>query len=1171
MEFYDLNQIQQLAPFVALNLGDDDVSLSLKKILDRNSVHHEVWNNSMLKNRLLETKFILRYFESESAVYKSVASCKAKGSSTHAIESPFHPESDLYPNGILSSNWFSKYINKLPFAVISVHHLNPNRNHDGELGATLAAFKAKYLKFGVRYVALLVSSGKDTDEENNRIDVLRQISELSSKNGLFYLNKNPQNFEKDCDVLVPAILSSLKPVAAEFYTAAESRIKQRYGKYYTIPAHEIDTRVELSPKILEVRNLIKRAMLLQFIHPNNVDHSLPILESAYEGLVELLRNLQDVFFSPNVNTHDLQLYSQYRTLLDVIAIHLIRGYFSIEEPIASLRKHQAHIENVLDLLHSRPETEQRIWEAIQYQWLAELMCALPTTALTDLSYNSKPKAKINSRSLIYFGGISFHDNFYSQVVTDPCLVFMKAAAKIETVTKMSSDASYPPIFLDLSSLHMHRINLLKMAENLQLENALLKNDNEGLRTLLNWQIAEGYEKVGNNHESLHHYSRVLSEHSTQKWGSIERLVVLKIVSVLEKIKETGGILKWLPRLFSLKNGEGIGNPLDDTPLEGTHDIVTESRSTFFGANVLVYNKTLGKEFYVFDTIVLQLSLTKIVNDDVLASLFPECEITYEIKSIEISLTDDLNIILSSTGVSTLELEVVQIDDDSRANFGGRMTKSKKVIQFERDVARSGWFGIESLKSKTVLNIEKPGLSIKYVYNDDHELNLNDVQQTLKLISLAPNGSLVTKCLMPEPQTATKIFARPYKPNVKLIRKMTTPLIIVGEKLSVPFVISHKPLTKKLDFTSVTIELQTYVKLNLGRRDDMTVQSNWESLKDDQPMHLLEFLNSGEHKCTKTLQICVRGPRHVEDENSPLFVVLVARIVVKELSGDEAIHDLDEYQFYVAITPFKSKITIGPSSDTEGQLLMPSPFILNLESEAVQKHFSMPLPLRSWVVKGLIDDYLKLIENGEIMVTLVGVQIKSDNPDAIISKSGDATVENGIVTQLFTTESTHRFPHRNLNISTVLSYDWKRQGSESINHFEPSEIQSTLPLQDPRVLMQVDAKENDMYGLTYTIENPTPRILTFTASLDTQLAAAEGTSWLIDELLTVSPPKQTPFPVLPFSQFVLEYTGTFDQKSKGMPVVLPLLHVYDVNYKVSLPTLSIDDHVLASGTGLVLKI
>lgn len=1173
MEFYDLNQIHQLAPLVAVNLGEDDVSNFLKICFDRHSIRNVVWDNSMLKNRLPEVKYNLRYFESESTIFKTISSCKYKGEHAHTINSPFNPESDLYPNGILSSKWFDKYNSMLPFAVISVHHLNPNRNFDGELGATLAAFRSKYLKFGVRYVAMIVSDGDNLEEENSRVTVLRQISELSKDKGLFYLNTNPQHFQKDCEVLVTSILTNLKQTAVEFYTAIETRIRQRSQKYYTLPTVEVATKVKLTPKILEVRNLIKRAVLLQLIHPNSVDYCLPVLENAYEELIDLLRSLEHVFFSPSLNSHDSQLYRQYRSLLDVIAIHLIRGYLSIEEPIAALRKHMAHIDNVLDILHSSSDAELNVWEAIQYQWLAELMCLLPKTALTGLNYSNKQKAKNNSKGLVYCGGILFHDNFYSQIITDPGLLFSKAAAKIELATKGPFKASYFTMFPDLLSLQLQRISLLIKAEELLLaESSSEQPDSYGLYSFLNWQLAEAYENISNDEKAIYHYSRVLSGGDSKKWGSIEQLVLLKIVNVLGKLGDSEAVLRWISRLFSRNINKSFGNPLADFSMKNTYNIALDSGSSCLKADVLAFNKSLKKEYNVFDTIVFQISLQTLIKDEVLKFLFPGSEITVKINTLDISMTDNLKVILHGSGSSDDELELIDIENNPEPTFGGLMKKSKKVIQFEKSISSSGWFGIECLRIQSEIAIKTEGLTITYTYNNVQELSLNDIKQLLEIVHLETDGSLATTTLMTKPQTGSRVFAKAYKPDVKLIRKIPTPLIIAGENFSVPFLITHKSSAKKLQFTSVAIEIQGYAQLDQVRRDDLTIQTNWELLKDDQPIDLLEFLNSDEDKCNKTLHVCVRGGlRLVEDESSPpLFAILTARIIVKEMSGKESIYDLDEYRFHVAMTPFKPSVTISPASDSDGNLPMPNPFILDLESENVQKYFSMPLPLRTWVVKATIDDYLNLIKDGHIEISLVETEIKSDKTDAVITKATKATIDNGVMTQHFTTESIHRFPHRNLNISIVLNFDWKRPGSDFSNKFETKEIRNTLPLQDPRVLMQVEAKASDKYRLFYTIENPTPRILTFTAVLNTELAKAQGTSWMMDDLQTVAPPKQTPFPVLPFSQFVLEYTGTFSQETKEAPITLPQLQVYDVNYKVSLPTLPIDEHLVANGTKLVLR-
>lgn len=1176
MEFYDSTYTQQLAPFIALNIGEGVVSSALKQIFERHRIHRGVWDNAILRNRLLETKFILQYFESETAIYRSVSSCKSRGSGEHAVDSPFHPDSDLFPNGILSLKWFTKYINKLPFAIISVYHLHPNRTHDGELGATLASLKSKYSKFGIKHVSLLVSSGKDTEEENNRIKVLRQISESSSNNGIFYLNTNTHHFQEDCEVLVSSILNNLKSVAADFYSAIEARIRLRHKKYYTIPNHRIDTDVELSPKILEVRNLIKRGILLQFIHPNNLDYSLPILEEAYEAIIELLKTFKSVFFSSSIKTHDSKLFTQYRTLLDVITIHIVRGCFSIEQHVASLRKHSTHIKNVLELLNYKPDTSLKVWEAVQYQWLAELLYTLPKAILSDMYQPGEPKSKSNVKTLVYYGGISFRDNFSTQVVIDPCSAYMKAASKLKLALEDSQDTWYPPVFPDSLSLKMHRIFLMKSAGKLLLETKVAGGSGKsGFQSLLAWEIAEEYAKLNNYDEAIHHYNRILSGVETGKWGSIEQLTLMKTMEISEKLGKPEEILRWVPRLFPLKINEGSGIPPISLLTDVASEILVDSVSSFWNTDFLIFNKTFGREIQTFDTILMQIVLSQRIRREVITLLFPESEITCEIKSMDVSLTDNLIISLVAGGPSELEFEVVEIGADigteSKASFGGLTKKSQKVIQLDRTVTSSGWFGATTIKISTALTIKRKGLFVNYIYNDYHEFALNEPKQFLKLKCLEPDGSLLTRFLMPESQTSSKVFVRPYRPNVKLKCKMSSPNLVVGEKLKVPFEFSHLSSSKKVNITSVFIELQTHIQLQSERRDDMTLQTSWESLKDDQPVDILEFLSSGDKKLTKMLQVCVRGQQNAENEDTPLFAVVIAKMIVKDFSGDEVIFDLDEYRFHVVVSPFKPKVTIGPVIDVEKNHFMPSPFILNLGTVEALEQFSMPLSLRVWVVKAVIDKHLKLNVDKNIEVILAGIELKPENSNATLTRLGDVSFKDGVLVQYFTTESNHRFQHPNMNISVALSYEWKRRESELANHFEPEEVQFIIPLQNPRLLMRVVAKENDTYRISYTIENPTPKILTFTAKFDSTHAEEAGSHWLVDETKTIAPTKQTPFPVLPFSQFALEYEARINQERKEMPVVLPTMHVYDVNYKVSLPTLPADDNIVSKDAELILKI
>lgn len=1173
MEFYDQAQTQQLAPFVALSIGDNEVTSVLKKNFEAFNIANHIWNNSLLKNRLLESRFIFHYFDSERSIYKSICSYKEKTLDSHSIISPFNPKSELFPNGILSSKWFLKYLSGLPFAVISVYQLNSNRNYDGELGATLASLRSKYLKFNVHFVALIVSSEKNLDEEANRIAVLRQISELLKNNGIFCLNTN-QDIESTTEILTTSILSSLKSAATEFYMAAETRVRQRFGKYYTLPSNQVNTLVELKPQILEIRNLIKRSMLLQFMHPNNVDYSLPILEKAYEGLIDLLRSTQTVFFSPTISTHDLKLYNQYRNLLDVIAIHLIRGYFSIEEPVAALRKHRAHIENVLDLLQSRTKLEQLIWESIQYQWLAEFLTLVPKAALAGLKAINKPKSKNTAKNVLYFGGIAFHDNFYSQVVTEPGLAYLKAASKINLDASSNIDGINQHFFSSTEAVRRHRISILKMAKLVQpYDDKDVESHVDGRIGLIDWQIAEELIIIGETENAIQYYAEILKEKNLKTWNTLKQLVLEKMLDIFYEQKDELRILKLIPELLVLDHKSNLSLIKSCFSFtQSTYSIELTSEVSLLNVQLTVFNKSLKKETFAFDTVIGQVCLQSAINDSILESILPGSKVTIYVDKIKGLFSDKLNFSILGTSDSTFGLEILNLDNEPQDTYGGLLPTKMKVIQLEKTVTRPGWFGIPSLKIQSRLQIEREDVSITFTQMETHNFNLDELQRSLTMFQTLSDGSLYPRSIIPEPQSACMLYVRSFKPEIRLKPEFGFSSLIAGEKIetSVEICLDSIP-PSHIDFSSVTLEIESYVSQELDKRENVLVQTNWYSMKDDQPLSILDFLGSGNMSCSKKLNICVRYPPHTEDISlANLMVTLNVKMVVIEALGDESVYEIDAFHFPLIMQPFKTRLMVSPICKVEDNTQMPNPFILGLASKEMQKDYSMPLPLRTWVVKVHIGDHLKLLENEIVEIVLTEFSIKSDNAEVCLVTLGDATLTDNVAKQVFMNNSKHRFTNRSMAMAIGVRFGWKRTGSDTINYYEPREWESVLPLQDPRVLLQVQLQEHNQVKLKYTIENPTPRILTFTSDMTTQNAENAGTKWVFDDIVSLTPPKQMPFPVLPFSQFSLEYLGTFQLSIENTPVTLPQLQIYDVNYKVSLPTLAADENVISVNSTLILR-
>lgn len=1166
MEYYDKAQTQQLAPLIAVHLGSGGEGPLLKEHLEKSNVSNRVWDSSILKNRLLNAKHIIEYSETEELIYDRIEAHKAKTQQSHSPLSPFSAESDLFPNGILSARWFNKYGQDLPFAVIDVIQLQSDSSTDEDLGESLAALRVKYFNHGVKYIAIVVSS-RAASADNDRIATLRQVSGLPRLSGLFYLNTEPSTVDRDCGILTSTIFSNLKVTATDFYSNIEHRIKQRHKKYYTFPAVKTETAVLLTPRFLEIRNLIKHAMISQFMHSHNVEPSLSILESSYEVLIELLRELALTFFEDSVSSHDIKLYGQFRCLLDVIAIHLIRGYFSIEEPIAALRKHGAHIANVIDLTKERPDIEKKIWVSIQYEWLAQLMTVVPTSVLADLNAVSKTKNKSNLKSITYFGGIRFHDNFSAEVVTQPPLVYFKAASQLVDLEHSATKLDYLQLFSNQSELKNNMIKLLDDAKSasyiVQKEGTLQAH--ESFENYLDWLIAEEYNQLGNFNEAIKSYQSILSN-NYKSWTSICDIVSQKLLLIYEEMGDTQGILRTLTDLGTKdgsKNCSGFAIPkvaLDSPDLEIFHD----HGSNMLKLQVFVFNENLLSECHAFDTIVTQLKLQSCFDASVIEQAVPDCTVSVMVEKLELSYGNNVTVTLINGEKSASELQRVRINENSEATADLTDYNSGRFYQIYQEINDPGTHQVEIVKVFLKLTISVGKSTFTIIRNEIHPFG--ELAPQLHSVEIFIDDG-TKKLIRQLGQSLAAIEVQPYRPDVTVEAISAVDFIIVGEKLDFPFQIAYKkPPNQNVNFSSLTLVLKAKVFENGTAIDSFAVQSNWSTLKDDEPLDILQMLTKESSEVNK-LQLSVRRPPNNSIVHKNITLLLDLKLLVGESSGEISVYDLPSHELPVMMEPFGATFSVSPRCRADGVSDMPNPFVLSAGSDNPINDFSMPLPSRLWLAKFKLVDNLSLLGKEAIEIVRFQVNLRSRNAEVLVENEDDPSRDGLFLLQLFATRSKHRFTHRNVTVVASATFSWKRSGSESVNELETEEWDVVLPLQDPRVLLQTERLDENAVLFTYTMENPTPRILTFTTTLSGDVAAEQGTFWNFDDPKNILPLKQSAFPVLPFSRHQMKFHGTYRVEDEATKVELPQMQVYDVNYKVSLPTLSLSECVKTTEASL----
>ncbi|KAK8441664.1 hypothetical protein ACI3LY_000025 [Candidozyma auris] len=1170
MEFYEQCQIQQVAPLITLSLHESNATSHLKCHLRKSDIANCVWDNSILKNRLSSAKYILEFCDEETA--RARIETRPKEDGAHSLISPFNVESDLFPNGILSEQWFLKYTRDVPFAFVQTHLLDDDPTTDEALGLALAAKRQEYASFGVKYVAVLLSDG-DPIADQDRVDKLRLVSGLPRLTGIFYLNADPETLERDCGILASSIFSNLKASAADFYSGVEARIKQRYKKYYTMPSFDnVDTKISLTPKFLEVRNMIKQAVILQFIHPHNIESSFTMLETSYERLIELTADHADAFFSPSASAHDAKLYAHFRRLLDTIAIHLIRGYLSTEEPTAALRKHEAHIANVLDLCKDQCKEENMAWVAVQYQWIGELMSMVPQSVLSDLNLDHQVKQKAYQNSLAYFGGSNFHDSFNSTIVTQSFLMYLKAFSKLENAIPDKIQLPYITSLANAVKFSRHKLHLLQRSQECLInatQHGTIHSSLKGFFMYIEWLLAEELFSMGQYEEAEKHYITVLNHEGTEKWSSLFQLLTQRLSMIYEKTDKYEQQLESIVRLASQKT------PIRDSAsvpitLKRSVDIALDEKSQFFSVAVNLFSETLKKEFFEFDTIVSQIEIEPIFQASKLEGLIEDSKADLKITKIEVNF-DGRSVILTHEDRNE---KVCQVRLDGTSEYKADLLKLGKggVLQLFHEVTKPGKYKVESIALYSTLSVRSGEHTVNFKRSELHSfLSVARPVTSFTALLKTEQNSFKRHVIRTHGHQAIECVVQPYKPEVRVELLEPLQFIIMGEKFEMPMNIRFlRPPHEKANISSLSILVKSRLLEGEVEQDYVIPHTNWKSLKDDENLSILDEFKNAKESLQGTLQISLRRPPSVKPKQEITFVIEM-QLIVGESNKSTSVYDLDTIEIPVLAKPFDYEYDVKTRFRDDSSLDMRNPFILSTDQADAERNFSMPSPSRVWASTARVIDTHKLIESNNIRVKKCSFLIRSKNTEVDVKPSG-STEENALeYSQTFITSSRHRFSLRSASVIISSVFIWSRGESELENEFETDDWEVSLSLQDPRVILhRVEANDGKAF-LEYVIENPTPRIFTFTTTLKTEDSALRGVDWNFEDPSNIYPLHQAAFPVLPFSRHNMAYTGKFQvEDATSTSIELPNLQVYDLNYKVSLPTLPVDDKVVVEGDVLYLK-
>lgn len=1202
MDHYNQLFLELWAPLITIQVPEKSGAYErLLHHLDQFNISHRIWDNSILKNRLLNTKYMINEVIGDSNNEVLTKLLDDKQNEGHSVLSPFNVHSDLFPNGILSDKWFQKYHTLKPFAIIQTLELPEDNDGDEALAVKINDLKNSYGKLNIKYIGIIISNSKDETIDEGRINKLRQLTGLTRITGLLYLNQSsPETLDRDSELLITGMVSNIKNSAVEFYQKIEQEIKQRHRKYYSIPSStNVDTTVELTPKFLETRNLIKLGFINQIIHPHNLEGCIHSFEVAYQNLIEILTDNFFEFSKDKFSNHDLNLYNQIRNLIDIVAFNIVRSYLSIEEPIIALKKHKAHILNIIDATKNRIDLNQ--WISVQYQWLAELLTLIPQSILTYSSINTYKK-KYKDRKLVkFFGGVRVDDG-KTEILLNPGLIYMKAISCLcKTVRKsISNDLDYLKVYNDSKSISNHKLQLLlKASESITYIDGEQKSI-EGTLRYIYFLIAEEYlnDKLSSEQlqKAIEYYKKAIEEYSLM--DTVGVAIYQKLISCYEELDNTEEALKLVLKLSINNKSSPALKPISLENISEKINLESDSCCFFNIASIFTDENTcLGNQSdtTVYDKLVVQILLKPAINKEFLQSYLMDKDTT------KISLTvDNINVSFSSEGsdhqgglhdmevinddsIDNSQLQVVKDDGDGKGKANLKIYDKHdsyndfKVIEVSQLVKKSGTYKIKNLQINSRLLIETSGKTIEISNTNGLDGSIVNEPSLYNWIFKKVQDSVIKVPIPLKNPLYKTVKVSPVKPNV--IVTMKSPkinAIILGEKLTMPFEVQFKN-EKNVKYNRILLSPRIKVVCNEVEEDLSLINPtiNWKGMKDDEPL-LLNDLEESQIKSTH-LNIGIHSTSlHAEEmlkksDKTYRIVIDLKTLVVEQTDADDKkidqiddnddrleIYDTATYELPVLNKPFSCKYAVRPRSRESRSNDMPNPFILH---DHEHNHLSMPIVTRLWL--GYLTLFDKFTEyqqsNDSLQVVNIEFSIKSKNPDIQVEMIPSESDNNTINQTLFTTKSKNGVSHRNVNIIASANIEWKRNQRSEVNRFKTEEWEIVLPLSDPRVLLNVEPIDLSQKSikLKYIIENPTPRIFSFSTKL---IDENERFVWDFNDKRNVFPLTQQKFPVLPFNRFMIEFYGKYNTTSTAEIIQLPLFKVYDVQYKVSLPTLPVTNDI-----------
>lgn len=1197
MENYSKYFLQILAPLISVQFNEKGIlHKELVEAFSKFDVKDAIWDNFMIRNRIPVTKYRIKYIDTDEALLKGKS---FKKNDNHSQLSPFNSNSDIFPNGILSDKWFKRYAEERSFAHIYVTSLEGGPKDDELQIEHINKLKSICTELNVNLTVVMASQSEDVEADQERVNRIRLLTGILKGNGMVYINKNYDPASSDIESFAANLFNGYKTIASDFYTNIATRIKQRHRKYYSFPATaNLNTKIELTPLFLEARITLKLGFISQFIHPNNLETSIKYLVNAYQNLIDVSLSVRDVMADPEVSDLDLNFYRRLRMLIDITAFHIVKGYLSLEEPLIAMKKYSTHIANVLESFDYSGNLQ---WSSTQYQLLAELMNMVPRSILFETSLKGPKKKNKNQTVKVHFGGVRLFESHNFELISDPAFSYLEAYRLFEK-EKHQSRLHIEILTNDTDIIHK-RIDILSKAEKslkTTVEKFYLNVELDSFFSYIHWKIAEEYRKLNPpNEESYITHCQKSLEYIPRSQVALRQVLLKPLLSVTREGKLSNNTISQVLEAATYSSDlvlpRSVFNSLSfPILLEESDTSIFTIEATILGSNE---DGELKSEVHLYDDCITQIKLhskLKLGNFKRILSL-SDADIKLIVTGLELryanlsgnGLKSLRPVVLEGSSVPGSKLQNIELQEEDD-HYKGAIDfilqsdqadcHESRIVEFSQKIRETGVHKIDRMHLSFSIQIKSGNEVFDITGHENFPLD-KSLASFGYIYRINPDfDDLEKKAVAISTRSPHIIKSMPLKPNI--LAKFPDNFdstIFIGETVNLPIYISAKnSKIKAEDYEEISLmgTASLVDEATLPLSFDLGTHTSWENMKEDEPLDLKNLYHEGGPTDNEYVLHLVIRPKSLQAvlENNDLAkdfrVKLDLSVIIKDKNKNAnsenlvIIYPVAETFFSLKASPFNFKLSISPRYREEGYSDMPCPFVIfpvNPQAKAPsdEGYSFMPLAVRLWQVNlmfSFVESYRQTLE-----IMSIKIFMEPNSPELAIEQITEASISRpNVITQMFTTRSKSGFSHRNVTVKFSATIDWKRKGSEDMNSSNTHKWDVALPLSDPRVLLVMEKLERNRLKLKYVIENPTSRVFNFSTHLITENLNAE---WYFDDINNLAPLRQESMPVLPFNRHSIVYYASVSSEADAKLLRLPLFKVFDVNYRVSLPTLVTTDDVI----------